>query len=178
MELLLEYGEAFLDRATQRRRWTIVLEVYQPTHVDRTAGIRWFAVVSLRPDCDQLFKLLPRRLREELRIPESRKKLEQGPLKAVFERMAKGNATVWFFPLLRNGAAVFLRKRGDDPHVKRLLCYNRPRHASGIQLKEMAVVTRTAADSSEVSGVQAALRFEITDAKAFQRSIGKRKAKE
>lgn len=178
MEVLLQYGEAFLDAATQRRQWTIVLEVYQPDHVDHAAGVRWFAVVSLRPDCDQLFKLLPRRLREELRIPKTRTKLEKDTLKAVFERMAKDNATVWFFPLLRNGAAVFLRKRGDDPHVKRLLCYNRARRAPGIHLKELAMVTRSAADSAEISGVQAAIGFEATDAKAFQRSIGRRKAKE
>lgn len=154
-----------------------MLEVCQPDHGDPAAGIRWFVIVSLRPDCDQLFKLMPLRLRKELRIPASRKKLEKGTLKALFERMAKDSATVWFFPLLQNGAAVFLRKRGDDPHLKRVLCYNRPRRTPGIKLKELAVVTRTEPNSPRVSGVQGAIRFEITDAQALQRSIRKRKAK-
>lgn len=174
VKLLIDYAEAVLDPHETARRWTVALEVSR--EVDRTpVGIKWFALVSLRAECRQLFTLLNGALEREVVIPHPREKWENGTLKKLFEKMTVCGEDVWFFPLFRHrGAVIFVRKPADDPNLKRILRHNRAAKNPPLKLTKMSVVTRDRDATGSRDLVHAALHFQVADPKSFRRSLRKK----
>lgn len=174
VSLLLDYAEAVLDPAAIKTRWTVALEVY-PAAGRKPAGISWFALVSLRPECRQLMTLINRALARERVIPYPRASLEIGTLKVLFQKMTAAGESVWFFPLFRQrGSVIFVRKPADDPNLKRLLRHNRTAQNPPLKLTKMSVVTRDQDASGSPALVRAALHFQVKDPKTLARLLRKK----
>ena len=172
--LLLDYAEAVLDPVKLKTRWTVALEVHREA-ARNPSGTKWFALVSLRTECRQLFTLLTRALKREVMIPHPRDSMETGTLKNLFRQMTTARATVWFFPLFqRRGAVIFVRKPADDPNLNRILRYNRRAQKPALKLMKMSVITRDRASGGKRDLVRAALHFQITDPTSFRRSARKK----
>lgn len=142
VEQLFGYAQAMLEPEVAAVRWTVGLEVLRKTK-QTPDEMRWFALVSLRVQCHQLFTMLNAKLQRQMTVPRPSVDTEKGTLNSLFDRMVASDEFVWMVPLHHlGGTAVFVRKPVDDPSLKKILEFNRTVQNPSGPVSKITIVTR------------------------------------
>jgi len=156
LEELGELVESALWGRIFSSRSMVAFQLHDSGRVASPDGHEFFIVVSRDPAPGNTLMLLPARLCHEVMRRESATAKNFITVGAVFDAMEKRGYSAWLVLFEDITTALFLRKRPDDPEIKKIVGLNKQGANPRLKVTAMNFLTRDGPN-----GEQIPLRTEI-----------------
>jgi hypothetical protein len=113
-------------------------------------GYKSFVVVSRHLAPGNVLKLLPSHLRAEVMRQPFAKAGDFTTVGDVFDAMRRRGYSLWLVTFQDITSALFIRRRPDDPDIKRIVALNQKSKKARVAVTGMSFLTRDGPDGKQV----------------------------